>query len=82
MAISLIAHAFEKTFHLGWSTKLTIPGMEKEKGQRAVPSLSSSSLTFFRLNAGFLRDSGYTQSAPALEHRVQTGLTRSPSRLQ
>lgn len=49
-----------------------------DTGHGAVPSLSSSSLTFLRLKAGFLRDSGYTQSAAAFAHRLQAGFCRSP----
>lgn len=41
-----------------------------------VPRRSSRSLTFFRLKAGFLRDSGYTQSVLSLRHRAQAGLAR------
>jgi len=43
-----------------------------------LPSLSSSSLTFLRLNAGFLRDSGYTHSPSTFAQRVQMGLCLSP----
>lgn len=57
LAISMLADRLEQAFHLGWCYESThdITGGER---CGAVPSLSSSSLTFLRLNVGFLRDSG------------------------
>lgn len=57
-----LAHIFENVFYLSCNTcGVSTKGLEQGKSQQwksNIPSLSSSSLTFRRLKAGFRRDSG------------------------
>lgn len=70
-----LAGFLEKIFHLCYKVLVSVGPIQM--GKLFLPSLSSSSLTFFLLKAGFLLDSGYTHSPFTFKHRLHVGFTRS-----